>query len=152
MPWFSRPTATEAQITGFGRPRSLRLYCSAPAGLLFIFCFVLVEEKSSGFRLKPPTLIHGQAPSAGGCLLSRRQVGQQPPKCRCTLGSLSGHLSTESALRSGGAPSNEPAAQRRRRRGRIRLGSGWGIQALCTAVLGHWTISPEHSGHSVNPE
>lgn len=23
------------------------------------------EEKSSGFRLKPPTLIHGQAPSAG---------------------------------------------------------------------------------------
>lgn len=25
------------------------------------------EEKTVGFRLKPPTLIHGQAPRAGGC-------------------------------------------------------------------------------------
>lgn len=29
------------------------------------FCILLLEEKSSGFRLKPPILIHGQAPSAG---------------------------------------------------------------------------------------
>lgn len=38
-----------------------------PGRPAFIFCLVLVEEKSSGFRLKPPTLIHGQAPSAGRC-------------------------------------------------------------------------------------
>lgn len=29
------------------------------------WCVLSLEEKSSGFRLKPPTLIHGQAPSAG---------------------------------------------------------------------------------------
>jgi len=29
------------------------------------FCVLFLEEKSSGFRLKPPILIHGQAPSAG---------------------------------------------------------------------------------------
>uniref|UniRef100_A0A8D0H263 Uncharacterized protein n=1 Tax=Sphenodon punctatus TaxID=8508 RepID=A0A8D0H263_SPHPU len=33
------------------------------------------EEKSSGFRLKPPTLIHGQAPSAG--LPSQKPKEQQ---------------------------------------------------------------------------
>lgn len=32
--------------------------------LLSFFCS---EEKPVGFRLKPPTLIHGQAPSSGQC-------------------------------------------------------------------------------------
>lgn len=32
-------------------------------------CSILPEEKPVGFRLKPPTLIHGQAPSSGWCLL-----------------------------------------------------------------------------------
>lgn len=30
---------------------------------------MLTEEKPVGFRLKPPTLIHGQAPSSGWSLL-----------------------------------------------------------------------------------
>lgn len=34
-----------------------------------MLCFVLPEEKPVGFRLKPPTLIHGQAPSSGWYLL-----------------------------------------------------------------------------------
>lgn len=35
--------------------------------LIFLNCFIFPpsEEKTVGFRLKPPTLIHGQAPSAG---------------------------------------------------------------------------------------
>ncbi|XP_058513790.1 ran-binding protein 3 isoform X2 [Ochotona princeps] len=35
------------------------------------------EEKSSGFRLKPPTLIHGQAPSAASCVAG---LPSQKPK------------------------------------------------------------------------
>lgn len=31
----------------------------------FFAALTLLEEKPVGFRLKPPTLIHGQAPSAG---------------------------------------------------------------------------------------
>ena len=36
--------------------------------------FVCPEEKPVGFRLKPPTLIHGQAPSSGESFPGRRRV------------------------------------------------------------------------------
>ncbi|NXG16358.1 RANB3 protein, partial [Grallaria varia] len=38
------------------------------------------EEKSSGFRLKPPTLIHGQAPSAGEFTVFCKSLPSQKPK------------------------------------------------------------------------
>uniref|UniRef100_A0A3Q4GKC8 Ran-binding protein 3 n=1 Tax=Neolamprologus brichardi TaxID=32507 RepID=A0A3Q4GKC8_NEOBR len=43
--------------------------CAIPEYVFLNFCFFLwfvtPEEKPVGFRLKPPTLIHGQAPSSG---------------------------------------------------------------------------------------
>lgn len=41
---------------------------------LSVFLWLILEEKSTGFRLKPPTLIHGQAPSAGKRHLFARPV------------------------------------------------------------------------------
>lgn len=77
FPLFSRLLATEAQTTTLSCPL-LPPSLTTPLQegfffFFFIFCLVLVEEKSSGFRLKPPTLIHGQAPSAGRCPPWRRK-------------------------------------------------------------------------------
>lgn len=78
LPWFSLPTAARARPG----PQSLLALPASPAHSgrpALSFCLVLAEEKSSGFRLKPPTLIHGQAPSAGRCpLLGERGAGGLP--------------------------------------------------------------------------
>lgn len=51
-------------------PFGLRLFRFFPSLYFFYrlsFHFSCSEEKPVGFRLKPPTLIHGQAPSSGQC-------------------------------------------------------------------------------------
>uniref|UniRef100_A0A673ND92 Ran-binding protein 3-like n=1 Tax=Sinocyclocheilus rhinocerous TaxID=307959 RepID=A0A673ND92_9TELE len=49
-------------VNSLSRSLSLSIYIYI---YIIYFLFFFPEEKTVGFRLKPPTLIHGQAPSAG---------------------------------------------------------------------------------------